>query len=116
VPCIVPVRRRDIILHKNTHRTPWNRFANVLKKEMSVVGEGGSDWSADKTVTIKQCCIGSNCKIGTMAKLNNCVIMDNVTIGDKYVCLLFSFCFLAIYLSTVQDFCCCFYCDVYIFL
>ncbi len=74
---------RDIILHKNTVRTPWARFQSVLKKELSLVGEGTTDVISEKTITVKQCCIGSNCKIGVMAKLNNCVIMDNVTIGDK---------------------------------
>lgn len=74
---------RDILLHKNSSRTPWARFQNVLKKEMSLVGEGGSDIAGEKTITVKQCCIGNNVKIGVMAKLNNCVIMDNVTIGDK---------------------------------
>ena len=74
---------RDIIMHKNTARTPWTRFQSVLKKEMSILGEGCSDVLAEKTITVKQCCIGNNVKIGVMAKLNNCVIMDNVTIGDK---------------------------------
>jgi translation initiation factor eIF-2B subunit gamma len=74
---------RDIILHKHTGRTPWPRFQNMLKKELSLVGEGTTDVIAEKTITVKQCCIGANCKIGVMAKLNNCVIMDNVTIGDK---------------------------------
>jgi NDP-sugar pyrophosphorylase family protein len=55
----------------------------MLKKELSLVGEGTTDVIAEKTITVKQCCIGANCKIGVMAKLNNCVIMDNVTIGDK---------------------------------
>ena len=71
------------MLHKNTHRTPWARFQNLQKKEMSLVGDGTSDVISEKTITVKQCCIGSNVKIGAMAKLNNCVIMDNVTIGDK---------------------------------
>ncbi len=63
---------------------PWSRAVNYMKKEMSVVGEG-SDFpgSAGKTVTIKQCSIGTNCSIGNMTKLNNCVIMDNVVIGEK---------------------------------
>lgn len=50
---------------------------------MSVIGDGTSDVVNEKTITVKQCCIGANVKIGTMAKLNNCVIMDNVVIGDK---------------------------------
>lgn len=40
---------------------------------------------AGKNVTFKQCCIGNNCTIGAQTKLNNCVIMDNVTIGDELV-------------------------------
>lgn len=74
---------RDIIQHKATSRTPWARLQNVQKKEMSVIGDGTSDVVNEKTITVKQCCIGANVKIGTMAKLNNCVIMDNVVIGDK---------------------------------
>lgn len=64
-----------------TSRSPWGRVSNFLKKESSVVGENVD--VSDKTITFKQCSIGSNCKIGAKAKLNNCVIMDNVTIGDK---------------------------------
>lgn len=79
--CLPPIR--DMVLHKNSHRTPWARFQGVLKKELSIVGEGTSDVVNEKTITVKQCCIGANCTIGTGAKLNNCVIMDNVTIGEK---------------------------------
>lgn len=80
---------RDVLLHRHTPRTPWDKFSNYLKKEMSIVGEG-CDVSG-KNVTIKQCCIGSNCTIGQMAKLNNCIVMDGVKIGEKYVSL-FLFC------------------------
>lgn len=27
--------------------------------------------------------IGRNCKIGEKAKMNHCIVMDGVTIGDK---------------------------------
>ena len=72
---------RDVLQHKYTPLTPWPRLQNFMKKESSVVGEG-TDVSS-KTVTIKQSCIGSNCKLGEMTKLNNCVVMDGVTIGEK---------------------------------
>lgn len=88
---------REIVLHKNTPRTPWARFPTILKKEMSIVGEGGNAASdlllassaagtgtgGGKNIMIKQCCIGNNCNIGAMTKLNNCIVMDNVTIGEK---------------------------------
>ena len=32
---------------------------------------------------IKQCSIGNGVKIGPRSKLNNCVVMDGVTIGEK---------------------------------
>jgi ADP-glucose pyrophosphorylase len=63
-----------------TGRTPWPRPRNFLKKEQSIVGEGID--LTDKTIALKQCTIGQNCKIGTKSKLNNCIIMDNVTIGE----------------------------------
>lgn len=62
-------------------RSPWSRVANYQKKESSVIGENVD--LTDKTITFKQTCIGTNCRIGTKTKLNNCVIMDNVVIGDK---------------------------------
>ena len=34
-------------------------------------------------VTVKQCAVGKGCTIGAKSKLNNCVIMDNVTIGER---------------------------------
>lgn len=40
---------------------------------------------SDKIITFKPSSIGSNCKVGVGTKLlNNCVIMDNVVIGDRY--------------------------------
>ncbi|CAB1107782.1 unnamed protein product [Ectocarpus sp. CCAP 1310/34] len=33
--------------------------------------------------TLKFSVIGQACKIGEKAKINNCIIMDGVTIGDK---------------------------------
>ena len=63
-------------------RTTWPRFKkeNFSKKEMSLVGEN-TDFG--EMVAYRQCFIGNNCKIGTRTKLNNCVIMDGVSIGDK---------------------------------
>ena len=73
---------RDLPLHNFDSRSPWRRLAGFQKKETSIVGEN-SDLSPARNVTFKQCSIGSNCSIGQGTKLNNCVIMDNVTIGDK---------------------------------
>ncbi len=44
-----------------------------------MIGDGCT--VADK-VTIKQCAVGVNCVISTKTKVNNCVIMDNVRIGE----------------------------------
>lgn len=74
---------RGIPLINYTSRNPWTRVSNYLKKEMSVIGEHVDMGADNKSVTFKQCFIGNNCKIGTGAKLNNCVIMENVVIGDK---------------------------------
>ncbi len=72
---------RDIPNHTFDANSPWSRLSNYQKKEMSLVGDG-TDVTA-KNVTFKQCSIGSNVKIGAMSKLNNCVVMDNVVIGEK---------------------------------
>ncbi len=73
---------RDIPNVAYTSRTPWSKVANFQKKELSVVGDN-VDLAPEKAITFKQCFIGNNCQIGQKAKLNNCVIMDNVIIGDK---------------------------------
>lgn len=74
---------RDIPNHQfEGGRSPWSRLVGFAKKEASVVGEA-TDLAASKSVTFKQCTIGSHVAVGQMTKLNNCVIMDNVTIGDK---------------------------------
>lgn len=33
-------------------------------------------------VTLTKCTVGNTCKIGNKSRLNSCVVMDNVTIGD----------------------------------
>ena len=73
---------REIPLIQYNSRTPFPRVSNYLKKELSVVGEN-VDMGQDKSVTFKQTFIGNNCQIGQKTKLNNCVIMDNVIIGEK---------------------------------
>ncbi len=74
---------RDIPNHQfEGGRSPWHRLSGYTKKETSVVGEG-TDLAACKSVTFKQCNVGSHVTVGQMTKLNNCVIMDNVTIGEK---------------------------------
>ncbi len=72
---------REIPLHSFDPHSPWVRLSGFQKKESSVVGEGTE--VANKNITFKQCSIGAHCVIGQNAKLNNCVIMDHVTIGDK---------------------------------
>eukprot|EP00981_Chlorochromonas_danica_P005946 scaffold1243_cov173-Ochromonas_danica.AAC.7 len=75
---------KDLPLHTVTSRTPWTRVNNYLKKEMTILGENTE--IADKTITVKQCSIGNNVKIGIKSKLNNCIIMDGVTIGENIIC------------------------------
>lgn len=72
---------KDIPLMQYNSRSPWSRVSNYQKKELSVIGENVD--LSDKTITFKQSSIGANCRIGARTKLNNCVIMDNVVIGDK---------------------------------
>lgn len=55
------------------------KFSNYQKKEQTVLGEGAE--LSDK-VTIKQCSIGKKCIIGAKCKLNNCILMDNVRVGE----------------------------------
>jgi UDP-3-O-[3-hydroxymyristoyl] glucosamine N-acyltransferase len=64
----------------HTSRTPWPRLRNFSKKEMTLIGD---HVEIGEAVAYRQCFIGSNCKIGKKTKLNNCVIMDGVTIGEK---------------------------------
>jgi len=70
---------RDITSIQHTSRTPWSRITSYLKKESSVVGEN----TITEGTTFKQCFIGNHVKIGSRSKLNNCVIMDHVIIGEK---------------------------------
>ncbi len=39
-------------------------------------------------VSLKKSVIGAHCNIGAGSKLNGCVVMDHVTIGDQCVCVL----------------------------
>ena len=52
----------------------------ILKKELSLLGHNVV--TSDK-VTLKNCTINKNCKIGMKSKLNQSVIMSNVVIGDQ---------------------------------
>ena len=36
-------------------------------------------------VKILMCTVGEKCTVGAKSKLNNCVIMDNVVIGERYI-------------------------------
>lgn len=58
----------------------WERMQGFQKKEASVVGDGCE--LGDK-VTVKQCCIAAGTKVGARSKINNCVIMEGVTVGEK---------------------------------
>lgn len=66
---------------------PWARLKGYSKKEMSVVGEACV--LGDK-VTMKQSCLGAGCNVGAKTKLNSCVVMDGVVIGEGYVYLFVS--------------------------
>lgn len=57
------------------------KFSNYQKKEQTVTGDGLE--MGDK-VTIKQSSVGKKCVIGAKSKLNNCILMDNVRVGEKY--------------------------------
>lgn len=59
---------------------PWPRMQGFSKKEMSVLGE---HCEMGEKVTMKQCSIGSGVKVGTKTKLNICVIMKNVSVGER---------------------------------
>lgn len=58
------------------------KFANYQKKEQLMASDGLE--MGDK-VTIKQSSIGKKCSVGAKSKVNNCVLMDNVRIGEGYV-------------------------------
>ena len=45
----------------------------------------GSDLKLRGGVSIKNSVIGCHCSIGDKSSITNCVIMNNVTIGNKYV-------------------------------
>ena len=59
---------------------PWSRFRGYRQKERSIVG---TEFEAPESVGFIQCSIGSHVKIGSKSKINGCVIMDNVVIGEK---------------------------------
>lgn len=69
-------------MHPHTSLTPWGPIVGFRKKEQSVIGK---ETTMGLKITIKSSCIGDNCSIGPQCKLNNCVIMNNVVVGDKYV-------------------------------
>jgi translation initiation factor eIF-2B subunit gamma len=50
------------------------------KKEASVIGEGCE--LGDK-VTLKQCCVAPGARVGARSKINNCIIMEGVSVGEK---------------------------------
>lgn len=35
-------------------------------------------------MTIKQCSIGNDCRVGMKSKLNNCILIGKVEIGERY--------------------------------
>ena len=61
---------------------------SVVKTGKVVIGNDsivGSGTKLDDKTNVKRCIIGSNCLIGKSVRLNNCIIMDGVTIEDKWV-------------------------------
>ena len=72
----MPFYIRDIPLQTGPFST---QVKGYQKKENSTVSEGLE--LGEKSV-YKQTSIGKKCSIGARSKLNNCVVMDNVKIGD----------------------------------
>lgn len=68
---------------------------------LCVVGRGLQ--ALGERVTLKKSNVGNHVKIGKNSKLSNSIIMDHVTIGEKYVHSIY----LSIYLSTLS--CSCFW-------
>ena len=61
---------------------PWPRVDGYHKKEQSTIGPGSD---LGEKVTVKQCTMGKDCRIGAKSKLNNCVLFDSVQIGERFV-------------------------------
>ncbi|ORY75103.1 nucleotide-diphospho-sugar transferase [Protomyces lactucae-debilis] len=76
----------DINKHALRVTTQPRLGANVVLGDRSTVGPDslvGADTLIDDKVTIKRTILGAHCKIGKMARLTGCLIMDNVIIGDS---------------------------------
>lgn len=73
-----------VALSKLDYLDPWREVATRAfynKKELSVYNSRAVD--VQPKVLLKYCSIGAGVKIGTKSKLNNCVAMDGVTVGEK---------------------------------
>ncbi|CAN0030668.1 unnamed protein product [Choristocarpus tenellus] len=61
-------------------KCPWTMPEGFRKKDASLVGT--ECWLGTKT-NIKQSVVGAKSRVGSRSKINNCIIMEGVTIGDK---------------------------------
>jgi translation initiation factor eIF-2B subunit gamma len=76
----------DINRHALKVTTQPRVGANVMVGERSTVGPDslvGAETVIEDKVTIKRTTLGAHCKIGKMARLTGCLIMDGVVIGDS---------------------------------
>jgi NDP-sugar pyrophosphorylase family protein len=70
--------------HLPPSQTPTNTPAGVFISPDSFLHPSVYGNLGEK-VGIKRCVIGRGCVIGKGSKLTNCVLMEGVVLGDKYV-------------------------------
>ena len=76
----------ELVQSKNTPAAPNNDSYLlgpdcVVGSSLQITGTASSN--KKQRTTIKKSNIGKNCKIGQGSKVENSVVMDGVTIGDK---------------------------------
>ena len=82
-------------LPRSEQSTPWPRIATGYK-EPTAVGDSAKakykhkdcvvgDGCVIDAQSLKACVIGKGCTVGAKSRLNQCIVMDGVTIGSKYV-------------------------------
>ena len=73
------------LAHQHEQHLPlWSSGASLNhynRKELTLYGASSVELGAK--ILVKQCSIGNFTKIGAKSKLNNCIVMDGVTIGEK---------------------------------
>lgn len=76
----VPLIPPEVVTQYPLACVPLTHPQKLLKKEQSVIGDG---CELGEKITIKNSSIGNDCKIGAKSKINSCVIMGRVEIGDR---------------------------------